>query len=428
MPSPTPILFEVTAASVKPGETFRVQLTPTSNLQPGASLDIHFESRNGTAQSDRDYLARSGDVVLTSGGGAMVIELQTLASGGDRSALSFRLDLTWQQNGVDKLQSLSLTISPHDPDDYRELELGYSHGCAIRYDAKVVCWGIGVREAPPRTGGDPILPSFFTGFKSPDRVLVGDADTCVHDSGEWYCWGAAFEKNADGSYPSIAAVGSDYKVDLSRTRLVTPTPIRAVAISQYLVYALTMNGDIYAFGQCLYWCALGSQNRLGYSGVKIDTGGLEFKSISPDVYSTDGTSYYSFLGISTDGKAYRVSKPDMITDLGFSAVDLSKGTFLDEDKHLRAVNVGKSAVVSTFDVTKLIKGCALTDTSLFVCPYVDNDVKLATLPVGSHLISSASVGARTLNVSPYCYVRSKQMTCVGPDYYKGKLRNGTLDP
>ncbi len=89
-----------------------------------------------------------------------------------------------------------LLVDPVDVmtiDDAIDISVGDTHGCAVRADASLWCWGGGgavVQQEPtPDAGG--VLPHAMTlPFSGVDRVVTSWNRTCVLAlDGQLWCWG-----------------------------------------------------------------------------------------------------------------------------------------------------------------------------------------------------------------------------------------------
>jgi alpha-tubulin suppressor-like RCC1 family protein len=77
----------------------------------------------------------------------------------------------------------SLPVAVKDIAAATRVVTGQQHSCALRSDGTVACWGAWV--------GSSITPSVDTGFRSPQDISAGGADTCaLFNDGRVFCLGA----------------------------------------------------------------------------------------------------------------------------------------------------------------------------------------------------------------------------------------------
>ncbi len=110
------------------------------------------------------------------------------------------------------------------------VSLGYAHGCAIKSDKSLWCWGSNddgqlghdraTDAACPLAGHKcSIAPRAVAGMSSADGVAAGGNSTCAWSSGALYCWG----NNGSGQ---LGVVGGSFMP----THVQLPSSVRAAAI------------------------------------------------------------------------------------------------------------------------------------------------------------------------------------------------------
>jgi alpha-tubulin suppressor-like RCC1 family protein len=76
--------------------------------------------------------------------------------------------------------------------DWAEVGAGWFHGCALKRDGRLSCWGRAIEGQLGQGGGNPVrVPTRVAMPMQWQRIALGGFDTCgVDDTGSLYCWGA----------------------------------------------------------------------------------------------------------------------------------------------------------------------------------------------------------------------------------------------
>ena len=126
--------------------------------------------------------------------------------------------------------------------DWKSVSAGYSHTCAIRSVGKLYCWGNdgGGQVGNGATIGDVISPKQITSATDWKAVDTGDGHTCaIRSVGKLYCWGG------DGNGQLGNGAGSDSTIPIQIT---SATDWKTVSGGNGHTCAIRSVGKLYCWG------------------------------------------------------------------------------------------------------------------------------------------------------------------------------------
>jgi alpha-tubulin suppressor-like RCC1 family protein len=126
--------------------------------------------------------------------------------------------------------------------DWKQVEAGSAHTCAVKRDGTLFCWGAGDYN---RTNDDSPTPMQITSATDWEQVSAGYQHTCAtKTSGELFCWG----ENQDGQLGNRSTSNSLIPVQES----IASTDWKQVEAGQWHTCAVKTDGQLLCWGNNEY--------------------------------------------------------------------------------------------------------------------------------------------------------------------------------
>jgi alpha-tubulin suppressor-like RCC1 family protein len=134
---------------------------------------------------------------------------------------------------------------PTGPRSFKQLALGLIHGCALRNDGRVYCWGSndnGALGTPPETDPERGSAKEVPGVNNGVALYAGGATTCLsRQIGAPLCWGQSFTEDLGGGGYSHIARSSPQTIDVL-------SDIAQLSLGEAFTCAQLADGEVRCWG------------------------------------------------------------------------------------------------------------------------------------------------------------------------------------